>query len=66
MDVLRRVFEEKSWRDKFNDNVLKNVPDGNVEVFYASTENVLDQQFLSMVRDTDDVLHYKIFVDEKN
>ena len=34
-------------------------------MFYASAKNVLNQQFLSMVRDSDDVLDYKIVVDEK-
>ena len=44
-------FELKAAELTLQDDFLKDVRDGNTEVLYASTENVLNQKFLSVMRD---------------
>ena len=56
---LRRIVQEQVRSNEFElkaveltlqQDVFKNVREVNVEVLYASAENVLKQQFLSIVR----------------
>ena len=75
---LRSIVQEQLTSNEFNlkaveltlqDDVPKNVSKGGVEVVYTSAENVLNDQFLSVSRDSNSQFrrHLKlIFVDESH
>ena len=75
---LRSIVQEQLTSNEFNlkavelslqDDVLKNVSEGEVEVVYASAENVLNDKFLSILRDSNSPFRRRlklIVVDESH
>ena len=71
--LLRSIVQEQLSSNDFNlkavevslqDDVLKNVSEGGVEVVYTSAENVLNDKFLSILRDSNSQFrgHLKLIV----
>ena len=69
---LRSIVQEQLASNEFNlqavelslqDDVLKNVSEGEVEVVYALAENVLNDKFLSTLRDSNSPFRRQLKVD---